>query len=56
MSYNKVEIGKGYKKRKVPRTYVQASLTKEEINKLFKVIKNHQHMLMMKLYYAHYTN
>ena len=33
MSYNKVEIGKGDKKRKVPRTYVPASLTKEDRKK-----------------------
>lgn len=33
MSYNKVEIGKGAKKRKVPKTYVPASLTKQDRKK-----------------------
>lgn len=33
MSYNKVEIGKGEKKRKVPKTYVPASLTKQDRKK-----------------------
>lgn len=44
---NKFEIKTPKIKKSTPTV-----LTKEEINKLFKVIKNPQHTLMMKLYYG----